>query len=124
VTFEPEFLGAQRQTFLQGLTVMCVPEREEVAYGLYALEALAAGIPVVVPARGVFPELLALTGGGVLVDEETPQAYAAALKPWLLDPVAARDLGRQGRLGMAEHFDVERTGAELIGVLDRIVKGA
>ena len=87
-----------------------------------AKEALAMGIPVVVPARGVFPELLALTGGGVLVEEDTPQAYAAALKPWLLDPEAARALGRQGRLGVEEHFDVEKTGAELIGVLEGIVR--
>jgi glycosyltransferase involved in cell wall biosynthesis len=124
VTFEPEFLGTQRQDFLQGLSVMCVPEREEVAYGLYALEALAAGVPVVAPARGVFPELLALTGGGTLVEEDTPEAYAAALKPWLLDPQAAQHLGRQGRQGMQDHFDVEKTGGELIRLMVTIVEEA
>ncbi len=123
VVIEPEFLGEQRQRFLQGLTVMCVPEREEVAYGLYALEALAAGVPVVAPTLGVFPELLALTGGGILVDENTPEAYADALKPWLLDPPGAQHLGRQGQQGLREHFDVEKTGGELMGVLEGVVEG-
>lgn len=123
VSFEPEFLGEQRLAFLQGLTVLCVPEREEVAYGLYALEALATGVPVVEPALGVFPELLALTGGGVLVEETSPQAYAAALKPWLLDPTAAQKLGRQGRAGMEMHFDVKKTGGELVDTLEAIVRG-
>ncbi|MFC1760917.1 glycosyltransferase [Planctomycetota bacterium] len=117
VTFTPEFLGPERLAFLQSLTVMCVPEREEVAYGLYALEALATGVPVVQPAVGVFPELLALTGGGTLVETHSPEAFAAALKPWLVDPEGARNLGLQGRQGMEEHFDVEKTGGALINVL-------
>jgi len=60
VSFVPEFSGEQRQHWLQGLTLMCVPEQEEAAYGLFAMEALTSGIPVVLPAIGVFPELMAV----------------------------------------------------------------
>lgn len=121
VTFESEFSGKRRQRWLQGLTVMCVPEREEVAYGLCVMEALATGVPVVQPAIGVFPELIALTGGGVLVEDNSPQSFAAALKPWLLDPDGARKLGQQGRAGMKAHFDVEKTGTDLIALLQKVV---
>ena len=56
----------------------------------------------------------------MLVEEDTPEAYAAALKPWLLDPQGAQELGAQGRTGLAQHFDVKVTGQELIGVLERV----
>jgi len=121
VIFMPEFLRERRQDWMRGLTVMCVPEKEEAAYGLFAMEALATGVPVVLPEIGIFPELIALTGGGVLVEENSPQSFAAALKPLLLDHEAARNLGQQGRMGMKAHFDVATTGADLIALLEEVV---
>jgi glycosyltransferase involved in cell wall biosynthesis len=121
VIFMNEFLRERRQKWLRGLTVMCVPEREEAAYGLFAMEAMATGVPVVEPAIGVFPELIALTGGGVLVEENSPQSFAAALMPLLLDLDASRRLGQQGRQGMKKHFDVEKTAADLILLLEKVV---
>jgi glycosyltransferase involved in cell wall biosynthesis len=124
VIFVPEFLGEGRQDWLRGLTVMCVPEKEEASYGLFAMEALATGVPVVQPAIGIFPELITLTGGGVLVEENSPQSFAAALKPLLLDLDAARKLGQQGRIGMEAHFDVEKTAADMIVLLEKVVREA
>lgn len=121
VRFVPEFSGEERQRWLRGLTVMCVPDQEEVAYGLCVMEALATGVPVVEPATGVFPEMIALTGGGVLVEENSPHAYASALEPLLLDGDARRKLGQQGRAGMAEHFDVQKTAEELTALLEKVV---
>lgn len=121
VIFMPEFLGEARQGWLRGLTLMCVPEQEEAAYGLFAMEALATAVPVVLPAIGIFPELIALTGGGVLVKENSPQSFAAALKPLLLGPDAARKLGQQGRMGMKAHFDIEKTAADLIALLEKVI---
>jgi glycosyltransferase involved in cell wall biosynthesis len=95
---------------------------EDAAYGLCVMEALATGVPVVQPAIGVFPEMLALTGGGVLVEEPSPASFAAALEPLLLDPDGARRLGQQGREGMKTHFDVEKTGADLISLLQKVVR--
>ena len=121
VTFLPEVLGEERKQWLRGLTVMCVPETEEVAYGLGAMEALASGVPVVQPAIGVFPELIALTGGGTLVEENAPRAFADALAPLLLDPGSAHELGKQGRMGMKKHFDIENTVTDLLALLEKIV---
>lgn len=124
VTFMPEFLGEVRQDWLRELTVMCVPEREEAAYGLFAMEALATGVPVVEPAIGIFPELIALTGGGVLVEESSPESFASALMPLLIDTGAAYKLGQQGRMGMEAHFDVEKTATKLAALLEKIVGAA
>ena len=101
---------------------MCVPEKEEAAYGLFALESQAAGVPIVVPKIGTFPELLDLTGGGVLVDINSPRFFAAVLSPLLLDPVSARELGQKGRKGIEEHFNIQKTASDLIALLKKVVE--
>lgn len=121
IKFMPEFLGEARRQWLRELTVMCVPEKEEVAYGLYAMEAQAAGVPVVLPRVGIFPELIDLTRGGELVDFNSPRFFAAVLSPLLLDPGSAHELGQRGRRGIEEHFDVEKNAAKLIDLLEKIV---
>ena len=121
VQFIPEFLGEGRRQWLKELTVMCVPEKEEAAYGLFALEAQAAGVPIVVPKIGIFPELIELTGGGVIVEFNSPLVFAAVLEPMLLDPHSTHRLGRTGRRGVSKHFDVEKTAANLIDLLGKVV---
>ena len=123
VVFTPEFLGEGRRQWLKELSVMCVPEKEEAAYGLFALEAKAAGVPVVVPKIGIFPEMLELTGGGVLVDFNSPRFFSEVLSQLLLDPVSTHELGKKGRKGIEEHFDIEKTSKNLIRVLDRVIGG-
>jgi glycosyltransferase involved in cell wall biosynthesis len=124
VQFIPEFLGEGRRQWLKTLSVMCVPEREEAAYGLFALEAQASGVPVVVPKIGIFPEMLELTGGGILVDPNTPEKFAAALTQLLINPDKAFSIGQKGKKGIEEHFDIQKTSASLIRILEKVVGSA
>jgi glycosyltransferase involved in cell wall biosynthesis len=65
VDFLPELDRASRIAFVNSLTVMSVPIPDGAAFGTFLLEAMAAGVPVVQPRRGAFPELIEATGGGV-----------------------------------------------------------
>src|SRR6185503_20548890 len=58
--------------FLGSLDVLAVPTTYKEPKGLFVLEAMAAGIPVVQPDHGAFPEVLAATGGGLLHRPEDP----------------------------------------------------
>jgi glycosyltransferase involved in cell wall biosynthesis len=122
VAFISEFLGEGRRQWLNSLSVMCVPEKEEAAYGLFALEAQAAGVPVVVPKVGIFPEMLELTGGGLLVDSNTPEKFASVLTPLLQDTASAFELGKKGRRGIEAHFDIQKTSKNLVGVLENLTR--
>jgi glycosyltransferase involved in cell wall biosynthesis len=121
-----EFLDAfdrdARIEFLRSLTVLSVPEVRPVAYGLYVLEALAMGVPVVEPAIGCFPETLAITSGGILYEPNTAGRLAEALEPLLLDAQAARRLGADGRAGLRKAFDVAQTAGEMIRVFEQVVR--
>ena len=90
--------------FLQGLDVLSVPTVYREPKGLYVLEALAAGVPVVQPEHGAFPELLAATGGGVLFPPGQLDELSAAIHELLTDPTAARRLGEAGRRRVVTDF--------------------
>ncbi len=122
VDFLPAFDHAAKLEFLQSLSVLSVPETRSVAYGLYVLEALAMGIPVVEPAIGCFPETLAMTGGGTLYEPNTAGKLAEALEPLLLDLQAARSLGAEGRAGVVKSFEIGRTAAQMVGIYEEIVQ--
>jgi len=116
VEFLPDFDRKARIEFLKSLSVLSVPEKQPVAYGLYVLEALAAGVPVVQPASGVFPELLEMTGGGLLFEPNNVEALTNALGSLLLDPDKARRLGEQGRAAVSEKFNIEQTAAQMVRI--------
>jgi len=128
VVDDVEFLGSfERQArleFLSGLSVLTVPELQPVAYGLYVLEALAMGVPVVEPAIGCFPETIEMTGGGVLYEPNTPEKLAETLTPLLEDPAAARKLGAEGREGMLKAFDIKQTAERMLGVFEQVAAQA
>jgi glycosyltransferase involved in cell wall biosynthesis len=97
VRFLPNLTHAEKQQFLRGLTVLSVPTRRGEAFGLFVIESLASGVPVVQPKNGAFPELIELTGGGVLYAEGDADSLADSLERLLLDPAQAAELGRGGR---------------------------
>jgi glycosyltransferase involved in cell wall biosynthesis len=87
---------AGKVAFLKSLDVLSVPTTYREPKGLYVLEALANGVPVVQPRHGAFPELLELTGGGLLVEPEKPLELAQALESLMLDEPRRLQLARTG----------------------------
>lgn len=98
---------AGKAAFLRSCSVFCLPSRIIERRAVACIEALAAGVPIVVPGRGAFGEMLALTGGGVAVEPENPRAIADALLSLLDDADGADVLGRAGATGVAQHFSAD-----------------
>ncbi|MHC4622810.1 MAG: glycosyltransferase family 4 protein [Planctomycetota bacterium] len=120
VEFISSFDCDTKLNFLGQLSVLSVPEKQPAAYSLYALEAMAAGVPVVEPATGVFPELSEMTGGLVLYEPNDADGLASALEQVLLDADYGRQVGAQGRKAVYEKLNVKQTARELV----RICEGA
>jgi glycosyltransferase involved in cell wall biosynthesis len=94
--------------FLQSLDVLSVPTVYDEPKGLFVLEAMACGVPVVQPRRGAFPEIITKTNGGLLVNPDDSQAIAAGLLVLWRNPAEAADLGNAGAAGVREHYSIER----------------
>lgn len=119
--FMEEFDIETRREFIQSLSVMSVPARDGEAFGLFILEANAAGVPVVQPDAGAYPEIVGETGGGLIYDRNDPEALIKSLESLLLDAEGARCLGGNGREAVAEKFSTERMANETIALYSRFV---
>jgi len=111
----------QKVSFLHGCSVFCLPERFAEPRGIACLEAMAAGLPAVVPALGIFPEIIELTGGGVCVAPGDAGAFADALCRLRDDPAEVARLSRAAADGVARHFSVERLATETLSVYGELV---
>jgi glycosyltransferase involved in cell wall biosynthesis len=111
----------EKLELLRSISVLSVPATYGESFGLYVLEAQAAGVPVVQPRHGAFPEILGLTGGGLLCEPDDPEALSQALETLLTDPERARALGAAGRRAVSEHFSVERMARGVQDVCSRVV---
>jgi glycosyltransferase involved in cell wall biosynthesis len=103
-----------RAEFFRSVSVLSVPSHIEDGYGLNLLESIAAGVPVVQPDRGAFPEIVGMTGGGTVYSPHTPDALATALAPLLAEPARLRELGRTGREAVRTRFTVAHTAGRLL----------
>jgi glycosyltransferase involved in cell wall biosynthesis len=118
-----EVTREEKIAFLAGLDLLAVGTVYPEPKGLYVLEALANGVPVVAPRHGAFPELLADTGGGVLVAPGDPAALAAALAELLRDPGRRERLGRAGREAVHARYGDEAMAAATLALYQGLVEG-
>jgi glycosyltransferase involved in cell wall biosynthesis len=109
--------------FLEGLDVFSVPTTYAEPKGIYVLEALAAGVPVVQPRHGVFPELIEQTGGGVLFEPGDAGSLAEALGGLLRDEPARRRMGEAGRRAVHEVYGADKMAEAMYEVLAAHVSG-
>jgi glycosyltransferase involved in cell wall biosynthesis len=107
--------------FLQSLDVLSVPAPYDEPKGVFLLEAMGEGVPVVQPRRGAFTEIVEKTGGGVLVPPDDTKALADALHSLWRDPVRRERLGRAGFDGVREHYSITRSTDRLMAVYDSLV---
>ena len=107
VSFHRNVSREEKQRLLSTLSVLSVPADYGEAFGLYVLESLAAGVPVVQPNHAAFPELLSATGGGRLCEHRNPEDLARVLGDLLVDPEALVALGNTGRKAVEAQFTAQ-----------------
>jgi glycosyltransferase involved in cell wall biosynthesis len=91
---------AGKLALLQSIDVFAMPTAHPEAKGLPVIEAMAAGVPVVAPDHGTFPELLqggqASEAAGLLHRPGDPADLAHVIGEVLADPARAAALGVRG----------------------------
>ncbi len=106
-----EYVGevdrAGKLSFLRSLHAFSVPTVYRESKGIYVLEAMAAGVPVIQPRHGAFPEVVEATGGGLLFEPGDPRALADAIGRLMDDDVLRTELGRRGQATVRESFTDE-----------------
>ena len=121
VTIFDSFDINHRLEFLKALSLLSVPVPGGEAFGAYQVEALAAGVPIVQPNVGGYPEFIEATGGGIIYEPNDSQHLAEALSVLLDDPDRIRSLGRQGRKVVLEKYSMNNMANSILDVYKKVV---
>jgi glycosyltransferase involved in cell wall biosynthesis len=111
---------AAKVAFFQSIDVLSVPSVYKEPKGLYLLEAMACGVPVVAPHHGAFPEIIGKTSGGVLVPPGNAAGFADGLAAIRNHPKQARDMGLNGAAGVQQHYTVARMADRVLEIYREI----
>ncbi len=121
-TYRGELDRAGKQAYLRSLDVLSVPAPYDEPKGIFLLEAMAAGVPVVQPRRGAFIEIIEKTGGGLLVEADNPDALADALFRLWQDREKAEALGQSGFQGVRTHYSAAHSASRLLEVYEEVLR--
>lgn len=119
--YRGELTRAEKIEFLHTLDVLSVPATYHEPKGIFLMEAMAAGVPVVQPRHGAFPEIIENTGGGLLVESGSADALADGLRTLWRDPALREALSSAGVAGVREHYSVERMADAVEAVYRELV---
>jgi glycosyltransferase involved in cell wall biosynthesis len=121
VTIFEDFEIEHRVEFLKSLSLLSVPVPGGEAFGAYQVEALAAGVPIVQPNVGGYPEFIEDTGGGILYEPNDADHLAEALASLLIDQERARQLGEKGRKAVLKRFSMREMAENILYVYKNVV---
>ena len=114
VIFHKDFENEGRHEFFSKVSLISVPVLEGEAFGMYLLEAMASGVPVVQPALGAFPEIVGLSEGGIIYQPNEPEELANTLEDLHLNPDKLSSLSKSARNGIIKHFSIHDQASRMM----------
>jgi glycosyltransferase involved in cell wall biosynthesis len=116
VTWSPNISREEKARMLSSLTLFSVPATYPEAFGLYVLEALASGVPIVQPNASSFPEIIANSGSGLLVPPGDPIALATAWHELLNRPAELQSFREKSRHAAGQTYSVQAMRDRFLGL--------
>jgi glycosyltransferase involved in cell wall biosynthesis len=123
-TYRGELDRMEKVRFLARADVVSMPAPSTEPKGFTILEARAAGVPVVEPAHGAFPEMIRATGGGLLVKPDDPGALAEGIWQLFQDRRRRLAMGRHGSGEVRARYGVKRSAESLEAALQEATTAA
>jgi len=117
------FLGPRRDVpdLLNAMDIFVLPSYSE-GVSLALLEAMAAGLPVIVSRVGGLPEVVTDGENGLLIPPRDAESLAGALERLLGAPDFAKKLGQNARKHVREHYSLDRLGREINEIYEELVE--
>ena len=103
----PEFTHQE----MHDATIFVLPSVDE-PNGMSVLEAMSAGLPVVITDTCGLARDVTSSGGGIVVDS-TLEGLVAAVERLLSDRELARDMGARGRKHVTDHLAMREIARQL-----------
>jgi len=111
----------EKISFLRKLDVLSVPATYDEPKGMFLLEAMACGVPVVQPRRGSFTEIVEKTSGGLLVEPDSAESLARGILEIYREPAMGEKLGLSGFENVRRHYSVARMADRALEVYGELI---
>jgi glycosyltransferase involved in cell wall biosynthesis len=108
--------------FLQSVDVLSVPSEYDEPKGLFLMEAMANGTPVVQPARGAYIEILGKTRGGLLTEPDC-RDLPLKLDSLARDRALLASLGKSAAEGVRRHYSLSVMATRIAEVYEATARG-
>ena len=122
VVFVDEYGEEFHNQFFKSVSMLSVPVLKGEAFGLYQVQSLACGVPLVQPELGAFPEIAKESEGGVIYSPNTPQTLASKWKEMLDDPEKLKEMSIKGRKNTEEKFNSMKLINTMLSAYESVIK--
>lgn len=106
---------------MSAFDVVVIPSVEPEPFGRVAIEAMAAGKPVIASNVGGLPEIVEHEHTGLLVPANNPQELALAIMRLVDDPMLAKSMGTRGRERAVRLFSSDMHGSRMHRLFQSLV---
>lgn len=111
--------GKEKAALLRDSAIFVLPSRAE-GMPVALLEALAAGMPVIVSRVGGIPHIVRDPDNGLLLDTVSPETIGRALDELLSSPALCAEIGERNRHYAWSRFEAGQVTAEIEGLYAEI----
>ena len=112
--FLPNISREEKISGLTECTLFSVPARYSEAFGLYVVEALAAGVPCVLPDHAAFPEIVGHQQQGIIYHPHDRRGLTHALAEALTDPGTIQTWRKSALDRARSEYDIHQTASALL----------
>lgn len=118
ITFAGQLSHDETLQRIRNARFLVAPSRCYESFGLAVLEAMACGVPAIVPRTGALPELVSDRRTGLHVDVEDREQFSAAVRTMWSHALATREMGRAARHECLEHYSSENNYRRLCAIYE------
>lgn len=116
VEFIDDYQPENRFSFFNKLTLLTVPVLKGEAFGVYQLESLACGVPLVQPNLGAFPEIINETKGGIIYGPNTADELSEAWTKVLSNPELIDEMSKTGHKNVLEKYNIDMVSERILSI--------
>jgi len=100
---------------------LSVPALYGEAFGLYIVEAMASGVPIVAPDDASFPEMVEDIGVGLTYEKGDAKSLADTIERLLSNPDQMEKFAKAGRNAVANTFNISQMASSYINQFNNLI---